>query len=83
MGTSQEIAVNGMTVWAPVVPLDGGYRVRFDLTDWERLNLYCGQRVPLRLPGQQRDVWIFLVEAVELPPIVWVVLAHRVRSRVG
>jgi hypothetical protein len=26
----------------------------------------------------RRDVWVFLAEVVELPPMVWVVLAKRV-----
>ena len=43
--------------------------MRLGLCDWERLGLYRGQRVPVRRDGQ-REEWLFLTEAVELPPVV-------------
>lgn len=62
-----------------VVELSDGLRVRFALDDWQRMNLGTGQRVPVRLPGKA-DVWLFITYVTELPPIVWVVLAKRVRE---
>ena len=62
MTGSEPMAVNGQDVWAYVVELDGGLRVRFDLTDWERLGLFRGQRVLVR----QRETWDEFVEAVRL-----------------
>jgi hypothetical protein len=34
---SEQVALNGFEVWADVVDLDGGYRMRLDLNDWERI----------------------------------------------
>ena len=45
------------------------WRVRFDLNDWQRMNLEPGQRVPVRWPGRE-DVWLFIRSATELPHIV-------------
>ena len=44
-----QVALNGLEVWAYVVELDDGYRMRLDLNDWERIRLYQGQRVSVRL----------------------------------
>ena len=52
--------------------------VRFTLDDWLRMNLGIGQRVPVRLPGRA-DMWLFVTHVTDLPPIVWVVIATRVR----
>lgn len=82
MGSLKIVGVNGREVEALVVELAGGLRVRFSADDWERMNLYRGQRVPVRLPGRQ-DVWLYLHEVVELPPIVWVVMVQRVRAGAG
>src|SRR5437763_11321011 len=54
---NEQVAVNGSEVWAHVVELDGGLRVRLDLSDWERMGLYRGQRVPVRRPGRP-DEWL-------------------------
>ena len=75
----QPVALNGTEVWAYVVETDEGLRVRFALDDWQRLNLAPGQRVPVRLDGKA-DVWLFVTGATELPPVVWVALARRVRA---
>jgi hypothetical protein len=72
------VALNGLEVWAFVVELEDGLRVRFEIDDWNRLNLDLGNRVPVRLPGRA-DVWLFVTNVTELPPIVWVMLAKRVR----
>lgn len=81
MNGSELIALNGSEVWAFVVELAVGVRLRLALDDWERLALSPGQRVAVRRAGR-RDEWLFLAEAVELPPVVWVVMAERLR-RVG
>ena len=78
MGSSL-VALNGSEVWAYVVELDGGLRMRFDIDDWQRLNLGVGQRLPVRLPGRD-DSWLFITHVTELPPIVWVIFARRVRA---
>ena len=78
MNGSEQIALNGFEVWAYVVELEGGLRMRLDLNDWERVGLCRGQRIPVRRSGC-RDEWMFLAEVVELPPLVWVVFANRVR----
>ena len=61
-----------------VVELDDGFRMRFDINDWQRLNLDVGRRIPVRLPGKA-DLWLFITNVTELPPIVWVMMAKRVR----
>lgn len=73
------VALNGAEVWAYVVETDEGLRVRFDIDDWQRLNLGRGQRIPFRLPGKD-DVWLFITNVTELPPIVWVIMARRIRA---
>lgn len=76
MGSSL-VALNGSEAWAYVIELTDGFRLRFALDDWHRMNLRIGQRVPVRLPGKM-DAWLFITHVTELPPIVWVVLARRV-----
>lgn len=78
-GVNQQVAVNGREVWVYVVELDDGLRMRFDIDDWQRLNLDLGRRIPVRLPGKD-DVWLFITNVTELPPIVWVMMAKRVRA---
>ncbi len=79
MGTSVSIGLNGFEVWAYVVELDDGLRMRLALDDWQKLGLSPGQRVPVRMPGKD-DVWLFVTNVTELPPIVWVVMARWVRA---
>jgi len=79
MLTCEPVAVNGFELWALAVETDDGMRVRLSLDDWERLGLFRGQRVPIRRNGR-RDEWLFVAEVVELPPLVWVVLATRLRA---
>ncbi len=71
--------LNWAEVWAYVVEQDEGLRMRFAIDDWQRLNLVPGQRLPVRLPGRA-DVWLFVTKVTELPLIVWVTLARRVRA---
>jgi hypothetical protein len=73
------IALNGAEVWAHVVETDDGLRVRFDIDDWQRMNLGQGQRLPVRLPGKD-DAWLFITNFTEQPPVVWVTLARRIRA---
>lgn len=78
-GGSLLIALNGAEAWAYVVELQGGLRVRFSIDDWERLGLFRGQRIPVRLP-EKADQWLYLAEVTETPPVVWVVMVERVRA---
>jgi hypothetical protein len=73
------VALNGANVWAYVVETDDGLRVRFDIDDWQRLNLDIGRRIPVGLPGRD-DVWLFVTNVTETPPLVWVMLARRIRA---
>jgi hypothetical protein len=73
------VALNGAVMWAYVVELDAGLRMRFEIDDWQRLNLDIGKRVPVRLQGKD-DVWLFVTNVTELPPIVWVTMARRIRA---
>ena len=79
MNGSWQIGLNGNEVWAYVVEVDDGARLRLDLSDWEKTRLCVGQRVPVRLQGKE-DVWLFITHATEIPPFVWVMLAKRVRA---
>jgi hypothetical protein len=79
MGRHEQIGVNGHEVWTYVVELVDGLRIKFDVTDWERLGLYQGMRISLRRQDG-REEWAFVAEVVELPPLVWVVLANRVKA---
>lgn len=72
------VALNGAEVWAYVVETDEGLRVQFDVEDWQRFGLGQVQRVPVRVAGKA-DVWLFVTNVTETPPIVWVTLARRVR----
>jgi hypothetical protein len=79
MSESEQIALNGYQTWAYVVELDCGLRMRLDLTDWERMNLDRGQRIPVCRAGR-RDEWMCVAEVVELPPLVWRMLANQFRA---
>jgi hypothetical protein len=76
---SVPVGLNGAEVWAYVVEHDGGLRIRLSADDWERLNLFRGQRVGVRLPGRA-DAWLYLTGTEEAPPFVWAVLAQRMRT---
>jgi hypothetical protein len=71
------VALNEAEVWAFVAETDEGLRVRFDIDDWQRMNLGPGQRIPVRLPGKAG--WLFITNVTEQPPVVWVMLARRIR----
>jgi hypothetical protein len=79
MGRNEQIGVNGHEVWTYVVELVDGLRIKFDATNWERLGLYRGMRIPLRRQDGRQE-WAFVAEVVERPPLVWVVLANRVKA---
>ena len=66
----------GRTSWS--WPTD--YASRLALDDWLRMDLGTGQRIPVRLPGAT-DAWLFITNVTELPPVVWVVMAKRVKPR--
>jgi hypothetical protein len=42
------------------------------------LNLAPGQRVPVRVAGND-DVWLFVTAVTPLPPVVWVTMGRRMR----
>jgi hypothetical protein len=73
------IKLNGADVWAYVVETDEGLRVRFDIDDWQRMNLVNGQRLPIRLPGKDAAA-LFITNVSEQPPVVWVAMAQRIRA---
>jgi len=64
-------------VWAYVVELPDGLRVRLALDDCQRVDLGTGRRVPVRL-ARQPDERLFVTDVTELPPVAWVTLAKRV-----
>ena len=74
------LEVNGLEALAYVIELADGLRVRLALDDWQRMNLGTGQRIPVKLPGAA-DLWLFVTNVIELPPVVWVVMAKRVKPR--
>jgi len=71
------VEVNGVGVWAYVLELADGLRVRLALDDCQRMDLGTGQRVLVRLAGE--DLRLFVTNVTELPPVAWVTLAKRVR----
>lgn len=74
---SVPVAINDADVWAYVVETDEGLRGWFALDDWQRRNRGQGERIPVRLLGKA-DVWLFITSATEQPPVLWVMLAHRI-----
>ena len=74
---NEQITLNGVEVWAYVVEQEGGYRMRLSLDDWDRCRLYRGERIPLRRQGHAVE-WLFLAEAIEMPPVAWFNLISRV-----
>jgi hypothetical protein len=77
MNGSILLALNGFEVWAYVVELDEGYRMRLSLDDWDASRLCEGRKIPIRMHGRE-DVWLFITNVVLLPPIVWVTMLKRV-----
>jgi hypothetical protein len=73
------ICVNGRLIEAFVIELLGGLRVRFAIDDWNALDLFRGQRVPVKLTGKD-EVCLYLSEALEAPPIAWAVFVARFRQ---
>jgi hypothetical protein len=78
-GSNVQIGLNGSEIWAYIVELGDGLRMRLALDDWLRLNIGVGQQLPVRLPGKS-DRWLFVKNATGLPPILWIVLTKRVRA---
>ncbi|MBP3958320.1 hypothetical protein J8F10_23985 [Gemmata sp. G18] len=72
------LTLNGSEMWAYVVATDEGLRLRLGIDDWQRLNLVPGSRVPMRESGKN-EVWLFVTNVTEQPPVVWVTMARRVR----
>jgi hypothetical protein len=80
MANGTVIFVNGSEVTAYVIELIGGLRIRLAIDDCERLDLYRGQRISVRLP-QQDESWLYVAEAVENPPVAWLLLVQRFRDQ--
>ena len=78
-GTSALVRLGKTDVWAYVVETGEGLRVRVSADEWAGLGLHAGQRVPVRRAGHH-DEAMFLAEAVETPPFVWLVMTGRVRA---
>lgn len=72
------VELNGFEVWAFAVEVAGGLRLRLSLDDWRELDLVPGRCVTVRLPDEP-DQWLVVTQATEVPPLVWVQLARRVR----
>jgi len=71
------IQLNGFTVWGFIIEVGRGLRLRLSVGDWERLGLNSGQRIRATLPNRL-DARLIVAELVEAPPVVWVMLTHRV-----
>jgi hypothetical protein len=72
------VEVNGVGAWAYVVELAEGLRLRQTLDDHQWMDLGLGQRIPVRLLGQEAR--LFVTNVTELPPVAWVTLAKPVRA---
>ena len=75
-GTSALVRLGKTEVWAYVVETGEGLRVRESADEWAALGLHAGQRLPVRRPGRA-DEPMFLAEAIEVPPFVWLVMLSR------
>ncbi len=75
MGTA--IQLNGSVVWGFAVEVGRGLRIRLSVEDWERLSINPGQRIPVRIPNRF-DALLIVGELVEVPPVIWILLTHRV-----
>ena len=79
MGSSL-VALNGSEVWANAVELDVtgcGDAVRHRRLAADEFG--CRATRP-PAPAGKADVWLFVTHVTELPPIVWVMMAKRVRA---
>ena len=74
MGTV--VGLNGAEVGAYVVELVGGLRLRIGLDDWDRLGLYRGQVVVVRL-ARRAELRLVVTEVTDVPPVVWITLVRR------
>ena len=74
MGTV--VGLNGVEVGAYVVELVGGLRLRLGLDDWDRLGLYRGQVVSVRL-ARRADLRLVIADITDVPPVVWITLVRR------
>ena len=79
-GTNALVRLGKADVWAYVVETGEGMRVRVSADEWAGLGLHAGQRLPVRRAGH-RDEMLFLAEAVEVPPFVWLVMLCRVPAQ--
>ena len=70
------IWVNGRLSRPIFVELLGGLRIRFGIDDWNLLDLFRGQRVPVKMAGKD-EVCLYITDVVETPPVAWAVLVER------
>ncbi len=78
MRTSIPINLAGHDIWAFVIEIGLGLRVRFSIDDWDRANIRCGQQVRVRV-ARRLPVWLIPLELVEVPPLLWVTLVSQWR----
>ena len=78
MGTA--IQLNESVVWGFAVEVSCGVRLRLSVDDWECLNLNPAPRIRVGLQNRL-DALLIVADLVEVPPVVWITLTHRVSGR--
>lgn len=78
-GRSALVRLGKSDIWAYVIETAEGSRVRVSADEWATLGLHPGQRVPVRRTGR-KDEAMFLAEAAEEPPFVWITLLGGVKA---
>jgi len=74
---STTIQLNVSVVWGFVVEIGLGLRLRLSVDDWERQRLNLDERIRIRIP-KRFDESVIVAEIVEVPPVIWIMLTHRV-----
>jgi hypothetical protein len=74
MGTAIQLKVS--VLWGFVIEFGRGLRVRLSVDDWLCMGIYEGQWVRIRVPNRF-DVKLIVAEVVELTPVIWITLTHR------
>jgi hypothetical protein len=72
------VGVNTYEVWAQVVELDNGFRMRFSIDDWEKFNISEETRIPIRM-RRKGDSRLFVTSVTEVRSVVWVVMGRRLK----
>ena len=79
---NEQIFLNGFQVRVYIREWNDGLRVRLWQDDWERCQIHRGQRILVRRHGYPEEQ-LFLAEAVEMPPVTWLVLENSMRMVVS